>query len=210
MVWRPSRSSDDGRERRAEWRRPVAAAIDLALALALAAVLSPLSGVFFAERAVPTLHIGSPDTLWQGPLPMVLGIFGELVYGYPFALLLVLGREAFGGASPGKRLLRLRIEPMAGTAESWRMRRFALKTSGLWLALGALLAGDWHLAALSALLITLVALTTLAALLTSTDPLYDRLAHATVRRIRSPESASGPSAGARVPEASGNGETEHP
>ena len=56
--------------------RAVAAAIDGAAALALAVLLSTTSGTYFARRAVEAFRIGSPETLWKGPVPMIGGLLG--------------------------------------------------------------------------------------------------------------------------------------
>jgi len=89
--------------------RILSSVIDLIFAALLSLPLSRTLGEWFAERAVLMLSIGSPDTIWTGPIPMVLGMFGELVYVFPLAALLVLIPEVFFGAGPGKWVLGIRI-----------------------------------------------------------------------------------------------------
>ena len=97
------------------------------------------------------LRVGSPDSVWLGPIPMVLGIFGNLAYGLPFALILVLLAEMFFGAGPGKYLFRMRIARADGGAAGIGRRalRWAVKCSGLWVMVLALLLGSQLLALLS-------------------------------------------------------------
>jgi uncharacterized RDD family membrane protein YckC len=95
-------------------------------------LLSGTLGRWFAERAVVTLSIGSPDTFWRGPVPMVLGIFGTFVYVLPFSLLLVLLGEVFFGAGPGKWLLGLDVTAGDGSPAhaGRRFSRWTIKCSG--------------------------------------------------------------------------------
>ena len=67
----------------------IAALVEFALAAALAVILVPTTGQWFAARSVVMLHVGEPGTLWTGPIPMVLSAAGPFVYGFPFALLLI-------------------------------------------------------------------------------------------------------------------------
>ena len=91
------------------WFRVLSGTIDALVGLLLAMLLSGTTGRWFAGRSFVMLSIGSPDTFWRGPIPMVIGIFGVLVYGLPFALLLVLLPEALFGAGPGKWALGLAV-----------------------------------------------------------------------------------------------------
>jgi len=125
------------------FRRLAAAAIDVLAGAALGLFLSQSRvGIYFAERAVVMLHIGSPGTVWKGPIPMIMGYLGTFVYTLPFALLLVFVIEPAIGTSPGKKLMR--VTPPAHI--SWRvaMRR----TMPLWGLVVALLVGSWQLALL--------------------------------------------------------------
>ncbi len=124
--------------------RVLAAVIDSVLGLVVALLLASTTGRWFAGRAVAMLSIGSPDTFWRGPIPMVLGILGPLVYGLPFALLLAWLPEALFGAGLGKWALRLRVGD--GTGEPARAGslwvRWAVKCVGLWGMGLALLLGN--------------------------------------------------------------------
>lgn len=90
-------------------RRFVAAGLDSLLATGLAFLLVDTAGHFWAERAVVALRVGEPDSLWRGGLPLVLGLLGTLVYGWPFARWLVGMTEAAFGHSPGKWLAGITV-----------------------------------------------------------------------------------------------------
>ena len=124
--------------------RFLAGGLDAVLGAVIALFLAGTLGRWFAGRAVVMLSIGSPDTFWRGPIPMVLGILGNFVYGLPFALLLVLLAEALFGASPGKWLLGLRVAAADGTSAPTgsRLLRWTVKCSGLWAMVLALVAGS--------------------------------------------------------------------
>ena len=124
--------------------RLLAGSIDAILGAVIALLLAGTMGRWFAARAVVMLSIGSPDTFWRGPIPMVLGILGNFVYGLPFALLLVLLAEALFGASLGKWLLGLTVRAADGTSAPTgsRILRWAVKCSGLWAMVLALVAGS--------------------------------------------------------------------
>jgi hypothetical protein len=110
-------------------------ALDLLGAVALAVVLANTPvGYFFATRAVVMLRIGSPDTLWKGPIPMLMGIAGTFVYSLPIALFAV---------AMFKPLL---VEPAARDA-AWR--RAIVRSAPWWGLTIALLAGSWVLAVIS-------------------------------------------------------------
>ncbi len=135
------------------WPRCAAALIDGAVSLLLAMLLANNLGVFFARRAVVTLLIDDPDSIWKGPAPLVLGALGNLVYVLPLAVLVVLLAEPLTGSSPGKALMRLVVVvdgAAPGPAPRWR--RFLLKASGPLVLTLALLVGRWQLAALGAVL----------------------------------------------------------
>jgi len=128
-------------------RRCAASAVDGAVALLLAVLMGHAIGGFFAGRAVVALRIHDPDSLWKGPVPMVMGILGEIVYLLPLTLLLVLLAEPLSGRTPGKSLLRLDVIPQDG-AVLWL--RFLVKASGPLLCLLGLLVGRWEIAAVGA------------------------------------------------------------
>jgi uncharacterized RDD family membrane protein YckC len=96
------------------FRLAAAAALDTALGILLAALLAVTTGRYFAARAAVTFAVGSPTSRWKGPIPMVMGDFGTLVYGIPFALILVSLAEPIAGATPCKRLFGLRIARVDG------------------------------------------------------------------------------------------------
>ncbi len=151
------RADDVTTSRRGFGIRLLAGGLDAVLGTVVALLLAGTLGRWFAGRAVVMLSIGSPDTFWRGPIPMVLGILGSFVYGLPFALLLVLLAEALFGASPGKWLLGLQVVAADGTSAPTgsRLLRWAAKCSGLWAMVLALVAGSWPvaIAALTAALI---------------------------------------------------------
>ncbi len=125
--------------------------MDFLFGVVVALLLSGSSGRWFAGRAAVMLSIGSPDTFWRGPIPMVLGVLGDFVYGLPFALILVLLGEAIFGAGPGKWLFGMRVTAAAGTPATGgrRLVRWAVKCSGLWLMTLALILGSRALAAVA-------------------------------------------------------------
>lgn len=134
--------------------RLLATLFDLLLGALLGLLLanSP-AGFFFASRAVVMLRIGSADTIWKGPIPMIMGIMGCFVYVFPLAVLLVLLTEPLFGSSPGKRMLGLRIascdNALITSKKLWC--RSILKTAFFWGIVIALLAGNWLLAVCSVL-----------------------------------------------------------
>ena len=95
--------------------------------------------------------IGSPDSLWKGPIPFLLGVIGPFSYVLPLAIWLVLLSEPLFGTSPGKFLFRLKIcktdGKQAKLKEKWI--RHASKTSPLWILILALLVGSWQVAVIS-------------------------------------------------------------
>lgn len=132
-------------------RRFAAGLVDGALGLLLAMLLAGSSGHYFAERAVDTFAIGSPGTIWKGPVPLVLGVLGTVGYGIPLALALVLLSEPLTGRTPGKMLMRLIVTGEEGGDVSpgalWI--RAAVKTGPLFGFAVGLAVGAWLLAALS-------------------------------------------------------------
>ncbi len=131
-------------------RRLAATAIDGCLGVALAILLATTPvGVFFAERAFVMFRIDSPDSVWKGTIPLVLGIFGEIAYTVPFAIFVVVATEALASRSPGKWMLGIRIAAEDGTARAAPMRRslrVAVKMVGVWGFVLGLLTGSWIVA----------------------------------------------------------------
>lgn len=166
--------------------RLLAAIVDTALGGLLALLLSGTSGHWFSGRAVVTLGIGSPDAFWNGPIPYAMGIFGSVVYGAPFALLLVTLSDALFGATPGKWLLRLRIAARDGSppSRSQLALRWAAKYIGVWGLVLALILGKSLIAAAAVVLGVAV----LAGALATAGPerlaLYDGLARTAVESSR--------------------------
>lgn len=141
-------------------------------------------GIFFARRAVVTLRIGAPDTLWKGPLPLMIGAFGEVVYLLPFALFLVWMLDPLTGATIGKRSLGLRVRAADGQPAS-RQRlwyRSALQTAGFWGWTLALLTGRWEIALLASLAGGVMLVGSLVALGPTSLALHDRLSRTRVCR----------------------------
>ncbi len=180
---RVSRSSDS--ERPAGFLiRSAAAAIDAAAGVVLALLLSSTLGRFFARRAVLTLHIGDPHTLWKGALPFMLGAVGEFVYLLPFALLIVWILDPLTGATAGKRLLRLRVRRAGDDVSPLRFWcRSAIETIGLWGWTLALIAGQWQVGVVA----SAASLAVLAGAFTAAGPrsfaLHDRLSGTMVCRL---------------------------
>ncbi|MGQ0722880.1 MAG: RDD family protein [Candidatus Eiseniibacteriota bacterium] len=128
-------------------RRLLAGALDSLIGIALAAVLAPSTGTWFLDRSVPTFHVGEPGTLWTGPIPMVMALAGRLVYGFPFAVLVVLLAGPLFGSTPGQRLAGLRVVGNDGrpAGRGPRAFRFALATLPLSLAVLGLAVARWEL-----------------------------------------------------------------
>jgi hypothetical protein len=154
-----------------------AGGVDLLVALVLALLLQSTTGAFFAERAATLLRVGEADTVWRGPIPLILGAISHLSYGYAFAWLVVLLPEAWSGTSPGKLLVRSMIAP---ETPSRRIGRFLIKTSGAWIFLSALLVGWWPLAILAVACGAAVAVGLLLIPFGSRRSLHDRLADTSV------------------------------
>ncbi len=169
--------------------RILSSAIDLIFAVLLALPLSRTLGEWFAARAVVMLSIGSPDTLWTGPIPMALGAIGELVYVIPLAWLLVLVPEIFFGAGPGKWVLGIRILP--ATRVTLRSDhtplvsgfvRWVVKSAGLIAVTLALVLGS----GIAAVVAFGISVSVLAGFFVTVQPksdaLHDRLAGTTIAR----------------------------
>ena len=158
--------------------RAVAALVDVIAGVVLCLLLSTSAGVLLSAGAVSAFEIGSPDTIWKGPIPMVISIHGSFFYGFPFALLLVWLTEPISGVTLGKFLFRLRVERADGEhgsrAALWK--RTLVKTSGLWLMTLALLVGRWELLVLSAVAGCVTLLGLFLALGPTHRSLHDRIA----------------------------------
>ena len=158
---------------------------DFLFGAVLAFLLSGTLGRWFAHRAVVMLSIGSPDTFWRGPFPMVLGIFGEFVYGLPFALLLALLPEIFFGAAIGKWLTHLRVEADNGAPATLGQRtlRWAFKCADLWVMVLALVLGSRSVAMVALLAGAII----LIGFVHAADPrgraMHDRLAGTAVNSL---------------------------
>ena len=174
------------------WFRVLSGTIDALVGLLLAMLLSGTTGRWFAGRSFVMLSIGSPDTFWRGPIPMVIGIFGVLVYGLPFALLLVLLPEALFGAGPGKWALGLAVasgdrgQPSDCDAASPRRRwlRWFIKCSGLWCMTLALALGNASIAGLACVASIVVLLGFLPAAGRACLALHDRLSQTAICSVR--------------------------
>jgi uncharacterized RDD family membrane protein YckC len=166
--------------------RALATAIDAAVGLALSFLLSSSAGMFFARRAVVMLRIDDPASLWKGPVPLMLGTFGEVVYLLPLTLLTALSLDPVAGSTMGKRWLRLRVRDAHGapltSARSWR--RFAAKTVGLSGCTLGLLAGRWEIALVASVAGLTILAGTVLALGPSSRTLHDRLSGTSVVRVR--------------------------
>jgi len=165
-----------------------AAGIDLLTGAVLALVLSRSSvGYFFATRAVIMLRIGRADTIWKGPVPMMIGIFGPFVYVLPLAILLVLLSEPVTGSSPGKRVMGLKVVPPDNAVLSRAMlwRRSAIKTSLFWGLIAALLSGSWVLALCSVIVGCALLCSMVLTLIFPVRPIHDVLSHTCVARVAS-------------------------
>ena len=123
------------------------------------------------------LRIDEPGTLWQGPVPMVLGILGPLVYLLPAVFLLVLLPEAFYGASPGKFALGMRVRGEEGepAPAGRRWLRWGIKTACFWGMTLALITGKWEPAAASIIAGALVLAGFFSTLGPSRQALHDHL-----------------------------------
>jgi hypothetical protein len=159
-------------------RRAAAAALDAALGFALAMALSVTPvGRYFALRAFDMFRIDSPTTVWKGPIPLILGAFGETVYTFPAALLALLSVEGVTGRSLGKRAFGLRVVAGGGQGAAQLRVRFALKTVGCWGFVAGLVSGSW----LVALATTAAACVVLPSALAGPG-LHDRIGRTTVVR----------------------------
>jgi uncharacterized RDD family membrane protein YckC len=166
------------------WLRAAAVGVDLAVAFISSLVLSPTLGIFFAERAVVTLRIGEAGTLWQGPIPLMLGIFGEIVYLLPFVLFAVWALEPLAGTTIGARLVRVRVVRLDQRPLSrWtRWGRTLCLTIACWGWTLGLLTAFWPIAFVATIAGLVVWSGTLLALDRSRLTFHDRITRTTVVR----------------------------
>lgn len=158
-------------------RRLAAAAVDALLALLLAVLLAPTAGRWLAGRAALALRVGEPGSPWTGGLPLALGAVGELTYGLPLALTLVLLAEPLAGRTFGHA--RTGLAPQGG--RPWL--RFAVKGLGAWGPTLALASGSWPATAAAAAL-GAIALAGAAPLLAGGRTLHDALAGTRIVLLR--------------------------
>jgi hypothetical protein len=166
-------------------RRVAADAVDLLAAMVLGVVLANTGvGFFFATRAVVMLRIGAPDTIWKGPIPMIMGIMGTFVYTMPFAILVVELLEPLSGTSPSKALVGLTIVSSAGgaAARAQLWRRASVKAAPWWGLTVALLAGSWVLALIFSIVGVLMLGNFLLSLFTPLRPIDDAWSRTRVAR----------------------------
>jgi len=157
--------------------------VDAVAACGLAVLLAPTAGWFFAERAVVTFRVYSPHTVWNGPIPLVLGAISPLSYGLAFAVCAVLVGEALWGMGPGKVLTGQMIIPAEKNIVSRRLwRRYALKLAPWWLFCLSLVTGWWPLACLAGLAGALALVAGLTALVAGRTLWYDRFSRTRVGR----------------------------
>ena len=173
-----------GDDRRGFRVRLIAAAIDSVVSVIVSALLANTFGHYFAERAADAFRVGSPDTIWKGPIPMILGAVAPVSYGFAFAAILVLLMEPWFHVSPGKLLTGSIITgreghlPRFGTA--WA--RFFLKTLSLWIFLFALVGGDPFGVAAAAVVAALTLAGFFLVASSRSTTLHDRITGTEVRR----------------------------
>ncbi len=161
--------------------RLLASGIDAVFGVVVALLLSGTLGRWFAERAGVMLAIGSPDTFWRGPVPMMLGYLGSLIHGLPLAFLLVLLPEALFGAGPGKWVLGLSVAARDRAASPGaRWLRWTIKCSGPVCMLLALLIGSAALAFIAIIATVIAGAGSLLALGSRSLALHDRLSGTSV------------------------------
>lgn len=139
-------------------------------------------GFFFASRAAIMLKIDSVDSIWKGPVPMIMGILGPFVYVLPLSILLIMLSEPITGISPGKKILGLKIIPRNNVILSKKMLwcRSAIKTSFFWGLVLAMLLGNWILALCSVVLGCAVFFNMSLTLLFPIKPIHEALSQTSV------------------------------
>ncbi len=99
------------RQRNSFLGKIVGCLIDGVLAFVLALLLASTVGRWWAGLAADILRIGEPGSVWQGGWAMTLGAAGNVVFGFPFAVLLVQLSRPIAGATPGRALVMSIIKP---------------------------------------------------------------------------------------------------
>lgn len=151
--------------------------LDISFVILLTILLSRFTGKFFARRSVLMLKIGSPNSLWKGPIPMIISAAGYFFFGLPFSGFIIFLPEAFFGASPGKMIFGIRVRKIDGQKASLKLLilRYALKTIGAWGLMVSLIVANMYLAAFSFVAGCLVLVGSLLAIGPSKLTLHDRL-----------------------------------
>jgi hypothetical protein len=161
-------------------RRFLAALCDSILVVLLGLLLWSSLGQWAATRATQLLRIGQPETFWHGPIPLLLGVIGNLTYALPVLSLIILLPEAVGGSGAGKLATRLRIVGLDPAGGHSLQKRYAVKCAPCLVWLGALSIGQtWTLWVLGAA-VTMACLGMLP-VLGGRPTLHDRLARTQVR-----------------------------
>ena len=155
---------------RALARRLLAAGIDAVLITGVALLLAEGVGRFVAERAALTLRVGAPDGPWTGGVPLVLGVTGQVSYAWPLIACALLVAEPLWGATAGKALMRIAVDPR-GAAHRWL--RWVTKTTPLLALSLAILSGRWPLFVLALALTVAWFLAQLVCLLWAHRALHD-------------------------------------
>ena len=133
------------------YKRIFAVLIDFLTGIGLGLLMSHSFGYYFAQRAEVMLRIGAPDSLWRGPIPMLLGVVGPFTYILPLALYLIFLTEPLFNNSLGKQLFKLKITDHLGNSPQSKQKwiRHFIKTSPLWIMILALVLGSWQIALIS-------------------------------------------------------------
>jgi len=102
--------------------------VEIILGFLLCYALHWFVGYYFATRAVVTLHIGDPNSIWKGPIPWLMGIFGTYVYTLPFAFFLVFLFRAIWSKLTSRVILAAGFGGMtlAFVLGSWQLLVFSL------------------------------------------------------------------------------------
>jgi hypothetical protein len=158
--------------------------VDASAAFVLGVFLAPSLGMYFSQRAVVALQMDSATSLWKGPLPLILGAFGKLVYLMPLMLLVVFVTEPLFHRSVGKLVTGQQLSSSTGSVSmsahaAWR--RFILKACPLIVAVVGLIVGRWELLVAATLLSLLVA-AAFVPVLFGHSALYDRWSSTHVSR----------------------------
>lgn len=167
-------------------QRMLATKVDMIIGVALGLFMSnSVIGFFFAGRAAVMLKIGSADTIWKGPIPMIMGVLGTFIYVLPLSTLLILSAEPLIGISLGKKILRLKIIPYNNLILSKKMLwcRSAIKTSIFLGLVISMLIGSWIVALCSLTLGFIVLCSMVLSLFLYIKPIHDALSQTCVIKI---------------------------